>query len=424
MMYKKEIKNDIEKSLKKPVKKAENKKLFLFFGLPGSGKSALAEEIYQRNKEESIYLAADQISLNYKLDSSDHYHWTFEIFDELIRDYLKAGYSVIADANLDKYEIRKEYYQLAEECGAEVKLFYLKCNLAEIKKRQQQRNQLSESKLRAEGLYSHDQEEIESYKKELEGPKNSEKVYLIDGNFNFAEQLDCWQQVEEEKTFQYIDNIRLSLAAKADPEKAAGMASYMRDQFPFYGLQAAERRKALRKYMRRENKAKYDKLETVVKKLWQLPEREFQYFAQELLLKYQKEYSKDVIDLFEYMLTNKSWWDTVDHTAKKLVGEYFKLFPEERDKKISDWVESGNIWLQRTALLFQLGYKEDTDAQLLFDLIEKLRDIDEFFIQKAIGWALREYSKLEPLAVVKFANTHQLSPLAEREALKVVKRNK
>ncbi len=424
IMNKKEIKNEIKESTKLPIRRAENKSLFLFFGLPGSGKSTLAEELYQRNKEESIYLAADQISLKYELDNSDHYHWIFEIFDELIEDYLTAGYSIIADANLDKYEIRKEYYKLAEASGAEVKLFYLESSLAEIKKRQQQRNQLTERKLRAEGLYKHDQEEIENYLQELEVPRESEKVYLIDGNFDFAEQLQSWQQVEEENTFQYIDNIRLSLLNKADPEKAEGMAGYMQDQFPFYGLQAAERRKALRKYMRQENKPKYDKLETVVKKLWQLPEREFQYFAQELLLKYQKEYSKDMIELFEYMLSNKSWWDTVDHIAKKLVGEYFKLFPEERDKKISEWVVSGNLWLQRTALLFQLGYKEETDAQLLFDLIEKLRDIDEFFIQKAIGWALREYSKLEPLAVVKFANTHQLSSLAEREALKVVKKNK
>lgn len=231
-------------------------------------------------------------------------------------------------------------------------------------------------------------------------------------------------EIKNKDISNYIDAVRCSLAQNSDPEKAEGMAGYMRDQFPFYGLQAAERRKTLSKYMRQKQRPEYSQLKTVIKKLWQLPEREFQYFAQELILKYKKDYTEDIIDLFEYMLTNKSWWDTVDQIAKKLVGEYFQLFPEKRDPKIQEWLASGNIWLQRTALLFQLGYKEKTDAQLLFDLIEKLRDIDEFFIQKAIGWALREYSKLEPLAVVKFANTHQLSALAEREALKVVKRNK
>jgi len=423
-MNKIEIKNKIKKSIEMPERKAETRELFLFFGLPGSGKSTLAEEIYQQNKEESIYLAADQIALEYNLDQSDNYHWTFEIFNELIEYYLKSGYSVIADANLDKYEIRKEYYQLAENCGAELKLFYLKTNLAEIKKRQQQRNQLAEAELRSAGLYSHNQEEIKNYLEELELPRESEKVYLIDGNFDFKEQLDSWQQVETNNLFAYIDAVRSSLAQNSDPKKAEGMEGYMRDQFPFYGLQAAERRKTLRKYMRQDERPKFRQLKTAVKKLWQLPEREFQYFAQELVLKYEQQYTEEIIDLFEYMLTNKSWWDTVDHIAKKLVGKYFQLFPEERDPKIREWLESGNIWLQRTALLFQLGYKEETDAQLLFDLIEKLRDIDEFFIQKAIGWALREYSKLEPLAVVKFANTHQLSSLAEREALKVVKRNK
>lgn len=153
-MTKEEIKDEIKESIKEPLTAAENRELFLFFGLPGSGKSTLAKEIHNRNQDQSIYLAADQISLEYKLDQSAHYHWTFEIFDELIEDYLKAGYSVVADANLDKYQLRKKYYQLAEEAGAEVKLFYLKCNLAEIEKRQQQRNQLSDSELRSKGLYS------------------------------------------------------------------------------------------------------------------------------------------------------------------------------------------------------------------------------------------------------------------------------
>mgnify|MGYP006288682737 CR=1 FL=1 len=423
-MEKEDIKKEIINSTDLPGKKPEEKKLYLFFGLPGSGKSTLAEEIYERNKDISIYLAADQLSLKFKLDQSDHYHWTFEIFDELLDYYLEQGYSVIADTNVDKHKIRKSYYQLAEAREAEVKTYYLKSSLAEIKERQQQRNRLSESDLRNANLYDHSEEEIENYLKELEAPQESEKVYLIDGTFDFAEQLDCWQQVEEQDLFHYLDQIRSSLASQADPEKAEGMSSYMRGQFPFYGLQAAERRKALRKYMRQNQRPGYDKLEIVVKKLWQLPGREFQYFAQELILKYQKKYTEEIIDLFEYMITNKSWWDTVDHIAKKLVGEYFKIFPQKRDEKIKSWLASDNIWLQRTALLFQLGYKEETDAQLLFDLIEELRDIDEFFIQKAIGWSLREYSKTEPLAVVKFANTHQLSALAEREALRVVKKNK
>jgi len=232
------------------------------------------------------------------------------------------------------------------------------------------------------------------------------------------------ETIKNKELNNYLDKIRSSLASQADPEKAEGMASYMRDQFPFFGLQAAERRKVLREYMRQENRPEYSKLEKVIKKLWQLPEREFQYFAQELILKYQKEYTEEIINLFEYMIINKSWWDTVDHIAKKLVGEYFKNFPEQRDKKIKSWLKSDDIWLQRTALLFQLSYKEETDAQLLFDLIENLKEIDEFFIQKAIGWALREYSKIEPIAVVKFANTHQLSSLAEREALRIVKKRK
>lgn len=348
-MEKETIKKEIIKSIQLPPEKPEEKKLYLFFGLTGSGKSTLAEEIKQRNNQKSIYLAADKISLTYKLDKSEHYNWTFEIFAELLKYYLEQGYSVIADVNADKYEIRKNYYQLAEAKKAEVKTYYLKSSLAEIKARQQQRNELSESELRTAGLYNHSEEEMENYLKELEAPQENEKVYLIDGTFDFAEQLDCWQQVEEQDLFQYLEQIRICLASQVNSEQAKGMASYMRDQFPFYGLQAAERRKALKKFMGQESRPGYKKVETAVKKLWQLPEREFQYFAQELILKYQKEYTKEIIDLFEYMITNKSWWDTVDHIAKKLVGEYFRLFPQKRDEKIKEWLASDNIWLQRTS---------------------------------------------------------------------------
>ena len=120
------------------------------------------------------------------------------------------------------------------------------------------------------------------------------------------------------------------------------------------------------------------------------------------------------------MITHKSWWDTIDRIAKKLVGEYFKVFPDKVDPYIEKWLESDNIWLQRTCLLFQLGYKEETDVDLLFKLVEELSEIDEFFIQKAIGWALREYSKIDPEVIRNFITSHDLSSLATREGLKII----
>jgi len=222
---------------------------------------------------------------------------------------------------------------------------------------------------------------------------------------------------------EYIQNITSALEEITNSENAVDMESYMRNKFEFYGVQSTPRRKATRKFLKKEQRPSYKNLKPVIKKLWLLPQREFQYFAMELLLKYKKEYDKKVIDLFVYMITHKSWWDTVDMIAKKMVGEYFKLFPQKRDKFIREWLDSNNIWLQRTTLLFQLSYKEKTDVDLLFCLIKKLSHINEFFIKKAIGWSLREYSKIEPDIVKNFIATNDLSPLSTREGMKIINKN-
>jgi 3-methyladenine DNA glycosylase AlkD len=229
---------------------------------------------------------------------------------------------------------------------------------------------------------------------------------------------------ENDSIDKYIENITKAYVEKANLEYAPKIEQYMRNKFEFFGIKAQARRQATRKFMRKNNRPSYDEVDIVVKKLWNLPEREYQYFAMELLERYKNKFTKEIIKLFEYMITHKSWWDTIDRISKKLVGEYFKFFPDERDYYMESWVDSGNIWLQRTTLLFQLAYKEDTDIQLLFTLIKQLKDIDEFFIQKAIGWSLREYSKIEPGTVKQFINENELSSLSERDGLKVIKRSK
>ena len=130
------------------------------------------------------------------------------------------------------------------------------------------------------------------------------------------------------------------------------------------------------------------------------------------------------IEFIEFMIVNKPWWDTVDWVASHHAGTYFKMFPHLIREKTGAWMNSENIWLQRSALLFQLKYKRHTDEKLLFDYILKLKDSKEFFIRKAIGWALREYSKTAPESVVHFVETTELSGLSRREALKWLKRKK
>lgn len=219
---------------------------------------------------------------------------------------------------------------------------------------------------------------------------------------------------------QYIDEITGVLKENSNKDNIKQMEKYMKNNFQFLGIKAPQRRKISRVFLKKDSRPKYDQIEIVVKKLWELPEREYQYFACDLLEKYNKDFSREIINLFEYMIIYKSWWDTVDIISKKLVGEYFKQFPGERDKYIKKWIKSNNIWLQRTTILFQLGYKDRTDIGLLFNIIEILKDKDEFFIQKAIGWALREYSKTNPKIVKEFIENTKLSPLSEREGMKIV----
>jgi len=115
----------------------------------------------------------------------------------------------------------------------------------------------------------------------------------------------------------------------------------------------------------------------------------------------------------------------VDGLAGWLIGDLFKRHPGLILPTTRDWMDSGNIWLQRSCLLFQLKYKRDTDLDLLFGFIATLSDHKSFWIRKAIGWILREYSKTDPSTVQKFVDAHPgLSGLSKREALKVINRAK
>ncbi|MEZ4888313.1 MAG: DNA alkylation repair protein [Chitinophagales bacterium] len=119
----------------------------------------------------------------------------------------------------------------------------------------------------------------------------------------------------------------------------------------------------------------------------------------------------------EFMIVHKSWWDSVDTTAK-WVGVFFKKYPTMTKPVTKRWITSDNMWLQRMAIIFQLAYKKDTDVDLLFEYVLRKSDSKEFFIQKAIGWALRQYAKTDANAVWRFVDVTDLAPLSRREALK------
>ncbi|ECL7895907.1 TPA: DNA alkylation repair protein [Listeria innocua] len=194
------------------------------------------------------------------------------------------------------------------------------------------------------------------------------------------------------------------------------MEAYMKNQFLFLGIRATERKKLVADFLK-ENGMPVDLLGLVVE-LFAEEEREFQYAAIDLLSRYGKKQASEAIEIYEQLVTTKSWWDTVDGLAGTIVSNHFKLYPDLIPIYNEAWINGDNIWLARTAILFQLKYKEETNAELLFSNCEKWLGSKEFFIQKAIGWALRQYAKIDSEAVRVFVNSHTLAPLSRREALK------
>jgi 3-methyladenine DNA glycosylase AlkD len=216
----------------------------------------------------------------------------------------------------------------------------------------------------------------------------------------------------------YVASIKTLFEKNANPEQAEPMKKYMRDQFEYLGIKTPQNAALLREFYKQNGLPDLTDLDEILRDLWVLPQREFQYIGMGLLSKYEKQLPANFIDTVEYLITTKSWWDTVDAIASHTVGTHFKRFPKLRKRHLKKWRKSKNIWLRRTAILFQLGYKQETDFALLTEIICENLDSDEFFINKAIGWALRQYAYTDPKAVKTFVKSTALHPLSRREAMK------
>jgi 3-methyladenine DNA glycosylase AlkD len=200
-------------------------------------------------------------------------------------------------------------------------------------------------------------------------------------------------------------------------ENAGPMKKYMKDHFPFLGIKSPLRKELEKQFFKETEilKKPFDK--DFVTGLWEKEEREYHYTAITYAGKFIKKLPKDVIPFLEMLITTKSWWDSVDSIAPQ-VGELSRKYPEIIEETIDGWSVDDNFWLRRTAILFQLKYKQQTNESLLYDYIAKNADSKEFFIQKAIGWALREYSKTNPVSVKAFIQGNELAPLSVREGSK------
>lgn len=225
--------------------------------------------------------------------------------------------------------------------------------------------------------------------------------------------------MKKRKVKIFLDIVDKLLVANSNEEFAANMSSYMKDNFEFYGIKSPLRKELLKPYWPHIKVLDLSSIKYIILTLWDKPQRENQYVAMDILNRKYKVYDETCIDFVEFLIQNKSWWDTVDLLASNPIGRLFLKYPEYQHKYVYKWIDSDDMWLKRSALLCQLKYTYDVDFDLLSTLILKEIDNNTFFIQKAIGWSLRQYAKYKPEVVREFVNENpNLSTLAKREALK------
>ena len=217
----------------------------------------------------------------------------------------------------------------------------------------------------------------------------------------------------------FVEKVAKELRKNADHKRSQPMKKYMRDQFEFLGLSSPLRKSVCKEFLQHKlNSADVRRFAVL---LWAKPEREFQYFAIDYLGK-QMDASREFeanMKCMEELITTKSWWDTVD-AASKTVGQLVKQHRVLGKALMEEWIDHENMWLRRTALLHQLSYKEDTDAEMLFRFCSQRAHEEEFFIRKAIGWALRQHARTSSESVKKYLLKHkkELSALSFKEAAK------
>jgi 3-methyladenine DNA glycosylase AlkD len=233
----------------------------------------------------------------------------------------------------------------------------------------------------------------------------------------------CSMPQSQPKLTPLADEImgRLSRAFEGarDPERATPMAAYMRDQFPFLGIPSPTQKALTREVFAGLGRPAEPDLAAVALACWERPEREYQYFACSWLRRHARLCGQGFIVTARQLLVTKSWWDTVDALAAHLVGPLVAQHPA-LVATTDAWLTDHDRWLVRTAILHQLTFKEATDATRLFHYCTVQAAHPDFFVRKAIGWALREYAKTDPAAVRTFVNAHhsRLAVLSVREALK------
>ena len=224
-----------------------------------------------------------------------------------------------------------------------------------------------------------------------------------------------------------LETLRAELSRLADPARAPRMQAYMKSVMPYHGVPAPAVRAACRKVFQEVPLPSAAAWRRAVLALWRGARfREERYGAIELTgirgaLPFQ---DLDALPMYEEMIVTGAWWDYVDAIATQRLGDLLRRFPKPMRREMLTWSRSGDLWKRRSAILCQIGFKGETDLGLLYASIEPALSSREFFLRKAIGWALRQYAWTDPKEVARYVRAHlaELSPLSRREALKNVVR--
>ncbi len=205
-------------------------------------------------------------------------------------------------------------------------------------------------------------------------------------------------------------------------KKAIEMAAYMKTTMPFYGVQKPDRVPIIREIKSEYAPSSFAEYRDALRSLWMLRYREEKYIALNYAESFPKYITLDAIPVYEEIIRQGQWWDFVDPVSTNLIGRVYLQKRAELKPLIEKWSEDSDMWIRRCSILVQNRHKEKTDSEQLFRFCEKMAHEKDFFIRKAIGWALREYSKSDPQAVRRFIkkNKERLSPLSMREGSKYV----
>jgi 3-methyladenine DNA glycosylase AlkD len=218
-----------------------------------------------------------------------------------------------------------------------------------------------------------------------------------------------------------VQAARDGLAGLADPAKAPDMRRYMRSAMPFLGVQRPARKDLVRRLLA-DHPLDRAGFEAAVRELWDGAEfREERYVALEITgaRRFAGWQTPELLPLYQEWIVTGAWWDFVDEIASRRVGPMLRGHPATLRPVVREWTVVTDRWLRRTSIICQLGAKDRTDLALLTEAIEANIDDPDFFLRKAIGWALRQYARTDSEWVRTFVDAHPgLSPLSRREALK------